>query len=283
MGLIMRPVSVVRVAQALDQNPDPGDSLDTMRDLGRWQLDWVFVSAQHKGLALVDLCRSADDLPDQLTAAGARKQRKYSPLVEALSHYSDNGWVVHTFPWVVGVRGLIDPRHINALLEFLAIHKRHWQTAAEKTVLASVRALYFMHRVRFGGSQGRQLAGQMWCSLDSSGEDDDDLDELVAQATRKRKPVTASVRSGSGSPPDTVRAAPSKDQKLQRTHLGTRLHPRTPNLIMYRKAQCLPTGGGARRASSLRTSGHTRRRHHGQRNTKGSSAVRAVQYVNTEV
>ena len=103
--------------------------------------------------------------------------------------------MVHVFPWVVGIRGLIDPRHINALLEFLAIHTRHWQTAAEKTVLASVRALYFMHQVRFGGSQHRQLAGQMWCSSDSSGEDDDDLDELVAQATRKRKPVTASVRT----------------------------------------------------------------------------------------
>ena len=195
MGLILRPVSVVRAAQSLDQNPDPGDSLETMRDLGRWQPDWVFVSAQYKRIALVDLCRSANGLSNQLTAAGSRKQLKFSPLVEALSHYLDNGWVVHVFPWVVGIRGLIDPRHINALLEFLAIHKRHWQTAAEKTVLASVRALYFMHQVRFGGSQHRQLAGQMWCSSDSSGEDDDDLDELVAQATRKRKPVTASVRT----------------------------------------------------------------------------------------
>jgi hypothetical protein len=58
------------------------------------------------------------------TAAGARKQHKYSPLVEALTFYSDNGWVVNVFPWVVGIRGLIDPRHINALLKFLAIHRR---------------------------------------------------------------------------------------------------------------------------------------------------------------
>ena len=123
-----------------------------MRDLGRWQPDWVFVSTQHQRIALVDLCRSADGLLDQLTAAGARKQHKYSPLVEALVHYTDNGWVVHVFPWVVGIRGLINPRHINALLEFLGIQRRHWQTAAEKSVLASVRALYYMHKVRFGGS-----------------------------------------------------------------------------------------------------------------------------------
>jgi hypothetical protein len=38
-------------------------------------------------------------------------------------------------------------------MEFLEIHKRHWHAAAEKTVLASVRALFFMHRIRFGGSQ----------------------------------------------------------------------------------------------------------------------------------
>jgi hypothetical protein len=85
--------------------------------------------------------------------------------------------VVHVFPWVVGIRGLIDPRHINALLEFLEIHKRHRQTAAEKTVLASVRALYFMHQVHFGGSQGGPLVDQALCRRDSSGADDDNLDE----------------------------------------------------------------------------------------------------------
>jgi hypothetical protein len=62
----------------------------------------------------VDLCRSADGLPDQLIlsssriqqlpdqltatdglpgqlmAAGARKRHKHIPLVEALAHYTDN-------------------------------------------------------------------------------------------------------------------------------------------------------------------------------------------------
>ena len=84
-GLILRPVSAVRIAQALGRSPDPGDSPDTMLDLGRWQPDWVFVSTQHQRIALVDLCRSADGLLDQLRAAGTRKQHKYSPLVEALT------------------------------------------------------------------------------------------------------------------------------------------------------------------------------------------------------
>jgi hypothetical protein len=100
-GLILRPVSAARVAAApaLGQNPDPGENLETMLDLGRWQPDWVFVSAQHKRIALVDLCRSANGPPDQLTAAGTRKQQKYNMLVEALTYYVDNGWVVHVFPW----------------------------------------------------------------------------------------------------------------------------------------------------------------------------------------
>jgi hypothetical protein len=103
----------------------------------------------------------------------------------------DNGWVIHVFPWVVSIRRLLDPRHINALLEFLEIHKRQWQIAAEKAMLALVDALHFMHRVRFGGSQSGQLVDQTLCTQVSSGEDDNNLDEMEAQATRKRKPVAA--------------------------------------------------------------------------------------------
>jgi hypothetical protein len=125
---------------------------------------------------------------NQLTAAGTRKQQKYNLLVEALTHYVDNEWVVHVFPWVIGIRGLLDPRHINALLEFLEImiHKIHWQTAAEKTVLASVRALHFMHRVRYGGSQGGQPVDQTLCTRANSDEEDNNLlvDEMEAQATQ---------------------------------------------------------------------------------------------------
>ena len=54
---------------------------------------------------------------------------------------------------MVGIRGTIDPKHIQSLLKFLGIQRKHWQAAVEKTVLASVRAFYFLHTVRFGGLQ----------------------------------------------------------------------------------------------------------------------------------
>jgi hypothetical protein len=153
-GLILRPVSAARVAHALGQNQDPGQILEIMLDLGRW----VFVSAQHKRVTLVDLCRSADGLPDQLTAAGTRKQQKHYMLVVVLTYYVDNGWVVHVLPWVVGVRGLLDSRHINALLE--NTQETLADSGRENRALASARALYLMHRDRYGSSQGGQLVNQ---------------------------------------------------------------------------------------------------------------------------
>ena len=81
---------------------------------------------------------------------GYRKQDGYSPLEEALDHYTNCAWTVHVFPWVVGVRGLIDPADIKVLLEFLEIPGKCRKLAIERMVLASVKALYFIHQVRFG-------------------------------------------------------------------------------------------------------------------------------------
>ena len=125
----------------------------TAEQWGRRQPDWVLVSQHHKRIAIVDLCRPSDVHPAQLLAAAIRKQQTYLPLLEALSYYSDQGWTIHVFPWVVGIRGTIDPTHIQSLLKFLGIQRKHWQVAVEKTVLASVRAFYFLHTVRFGGLQ----------------------------------------------------------------------------------------------------------------------------------
>ena len=123
----------------------------TAEQWGRRQPDWVLVSHRHKRIAIADLCRPSDVHPDQLLAAAMRKQQTYLPLREALRFYSDQGWTIHVFPWVVGIRGLIDPSHVHALLKFLEIPARHWQTAVERTVLASVRTFSFLHKVRFGG------------------------------------------------------------------------------------------------------------------------------------
>jgi hypothetical protein len=81
---------------------------------------------------------------------------------------------------VVGIRGLLHPPHICATLQFLEVPPQNWPLAVESTVLASVNAFYFLHRVRFGGPSERGLcapgcdnAGQAADASDSS-----DLEEL---------------------------------------------------------------------------------------------------------
>jgi hypothetical protein len=62
-GLTLRLIPAARVAEALGQDPDPNADPDTVKDLGRWQPDWVFVSVAKKRIALVDLCRPSDGHP----------------------------------------------------------------------------------------------------------------------------------------------------------------------------------------------------------------------------
>ena len=78
-----------------------------------------------KKIAIVDLNRPSDVHPGQLLAAAERKQQTYGCLEEALSYYVEQGWVVHVFPWVVGIRGIIDPLHIESLLKFPDIQRKH--------------------------------------------------------------------------------------------------------------------------------------------------------------
>ena len=91
--------------------------------------------------------------------------------------FPDRGWTAHVFPWMVGVRGLIDLSHIYALLEFPEIPSKCRKLAVEQTVLASVKALYFMHQVRFGGLYGR-LSAEADCHSNTSDSDSTDDEEL---------------------------------------------------------------------------------------------------------
>ena len=75
--------------------------------------------------------------------------------MEALEYYTEQGWVVQAFQWVVAVRGMISPGPLCALLQFLEISKKHWQLAIERTVLVLVRAFNFLHHIRFGCSRGQ--------------------------------------------------------------------------------------------------------------------------------
>ena len=70
------------------------------------------------------------------------------------------------FPWVVGIRGTIDPPLIESLLKFLGVQRKHWPVAVEKTVIASVWAFHFLHKVSFGG-----LSAKIRPDLDSENSD----------------------------------------------------------------------------------------------------------------
>jgi len=113
---------------------------DNVDQLGRRQPDWILVSKEAKRIAIIDLCRPSDIRQTQLQAAAIRKQQAYEPLVECLSYYSEQGWVVHVFPLIVGIWGMIDSYHVQSLMKFLDIQRKHWQNVIEQTALASVRA-----------------------------------------------------------------------------------------------------------------------------------------------
>ena len=130
----------------------------------------------------------SDVHPAQLLAAAIRKQQTYLPLLESLSYYSDQGWSIHVFPWVVGIRGTINPTHIQSLLKFLGIQRKQWQVAVEKTVLASVRAFYFLHTVRFG-----RLQEDARPPHDPDHSDDESADVMV-RVQVKRSPLRTTSR-----------------------------------------------------------------------------------------
>ncbi len=99
-GLVLRPIILAIVDQ-----------------LGRRQPDWVLMSHELKRIAILDPCRPSDVLLSQRLMAAKSKQHAYEPVKEALSYYTGQGWI-HIFPWVVGDRGMIDPRHGESLMKF---------------------------------------------------------------------------------------------------------------------------------------------------------------------
>ena len=143
-----------------------------------------------------------------------RKINTYSPLVEALGHYSDSGWSVKILPWVVGARGLVQEKAMAHALEYLEVPKAVWSPIIEDTVLASISALAFMHRIRFSPSTPAE-AGRP--RLPTNGVDDftqcgakrknDNMHEgLDATVTRWRRMVATSREqrgAGGGTDPTT--------------------------------------------------------------------------------
>jgi hypothetical protein len=130
----------------------------------------------------------------QLLAAAIRKQQTYQPLVKGLSYFTDSeqGWVVHVFPWVVGIRETIDTSDVDSLLKFVGIERKHWRVAVEQpeTALASIQAFHFLHKVLFGGP------------LERVQSDRDSSDEGATISVTKRKPQ--SISGGSPSTPEAT-------------------------------------------------------------------------------
>ena len=115
------------------------------------------------------------------------KQDGYNALIRALDFYTTQGWIVHVFPWVVGIRGLLHPSHIRALLQFLEVLHKHWLSAVEGTVLATGNAFHFLHRVRFGGLP---VGAPLGTGLDQAdlGEDTSNLDasRMIRSCSKRR-------------------------------------------------------------------------------------------------
>ncbi len=92
--------------------------------------------------------------------------------------YPNQEWAIHVFSWVVGIRGLMHPPHTHALLKFLEVPQLYWMVTLEHTVLASVKALYFLHtRICFVGLPEGGLLECCVCQH-KSGEEDSDMSDI---------------------------------------------------------------------------------------------------------
>jgi hypothetical protein len=150
-GLLLQPVSDEEVRLALDV-PDLTVEEAGNVQLDRWQPDFTLVSWKRKRIAVLELTRPSDMLNVQLEEAYRRKKRKYYPIKSALYQYIREGWIIEILPWVIGIRGLADTVHLQTALAFLDIPKQKWKAIIEDSVLASVRALAYMHRIRYSSS-----------------------------------------------------------------------------------------------------------------------------------
>jgi hypothetical protein len=151
-------------------------------DISRWQPDFVLVSWKYKKIAILELTRPSDMLIAQMEEAYRKKIQKYAPILSALQHYIHAGWNIEILPWVVGIRGFVDTKHLQAAFAFLDIPKPKWKDMIEASVLASVRALAYMHKIRYSGANRR------------SAIDRGDLPVVHAKnCGKRRRPTTESM------------------------------------------------------------------------------------------
>jgi hypothetical protein len=95
----------------------------------------------------VDLTLPSDLLSVLLEEAYSSKKRKYCPVRSALDHYISEGWTIEILPWVISISGLADMANLQKALSFLDISQQKWRDIIEDSMLASARALAYMHKV----------------------------------------------------------------------------------------------------------------------------------------
>ena len=180
-GLRLQRVQAAEVLLARGAKGAQEAEQDTV-DISRWQPDFVLVSWKYKKIAILELTRPSDMLIAQMEEAYRKKIQKYAPILSALQHYIHAGWNIEILPWVVGIRGFVDTKHLQAAFAFLDIPKPKWKDMIEASVLASVRALAYMHKIRYSGANRR------------SAIDRGDLPVVHAKnCGKRRRPTTESM------------------------------------------------------------------------------------------
>ncbi len=138
----------------------------------------------------------------------------------------------------VGTRGHIDPSHIHALLDFLEIPGKCRKLAVDRTVMASVKARYFMHQVRFGGLYGRSKTEAMY-HCDTSDSENTDDEELLTTPSCQRQRTSPNVTvvpathpsNNNGEPIPANPFSPSGEHAVPSRDGDTVDAPRAPALL----------------------------------------------------
>ncbi len=181
-GLKLQQVPIEEVWLALRGTDNTEADLGNV-ELGRWRLDFILVSWKRKRIAGVDLTWPSDVLSAQLAEAYRSRKRKYGPVRSALHHYIRQGWAIEILPWLIGFRGVADTANLQMALSFLGIPQQKWRAIIEDSVLASVRALAYMHKLRYPSTNRQPTMGT--------------VDQLaaIAQTDRKRRRPTTVRRN----------------------------------------------------------------------------------------
>ena len=102
---------------------------------------------------------------------------------------------------------MMDPLHVESLLKFLSIPRKKWPGVLERTVIASVRAFHFLHRVRFGG-----LAEPQRSELDSEHSDADSSDNVKGVGAKRKLDARQKT-------PRTIRILTRRQRMISRSSL----------------------------------------------------------------